>query len=500
MDMAQRTSPRVLLLVIGLVIAALVAVGIGWYATRSPELTSFYSQQLKWSDCEGGKCTSVKAPIDYENPENGTVTLQVKVLPATGKGGKSLFINPGGPGASVIGGFDDYMAEALGKEVRERYDIVAVDPRGVGSSEPLDCLSDKDLYALYADDQTPDDPGEERKFDKDWTLFGSQCRAESGDLAAHMTTKETARDFDIVRDALKAKTLDWFGFSYGARLGATYATLFPDKVGRMVLDGAEDPSLGTIEAYLTQSKGFEVALRAYVEDCVKETSCPLGSEPDAGIRNVVSLLESLDAEPLKTSDADRPLTQGMAEWGLGYPLYSETAWPDLTKALTAALKGDGTPLRTLGDDYLYYLPDDGTFADNGMEAFPLISCLDAEARVTAKEAPAHAQRFAKASPVFGKGMAWSMAWCSGLPKTDHSQIAIDAHESAPIVVIGTTRDPATPYKQSIALAKQLGSGVFVTREGDGHTAYDMGSNCIDQLVDAYLARGTIPEDKTVCKE
>jgi pimeloyl-ACP methyl ester carboxylesterase len=463
------------------------------------DLDSFYAQKLKWSECEEAKCSTVEVPIDYESPEEGTVTLQVRVIPATGKGGKHLFINPGGPGGSVIGGFEDYMADALSKDVRELYDVVAVDPRGVGSSEPLDCLSDEDLYALYADDQTPDDQGEQAKFDKQWKEFGSQCRAESGDLAGHMTTEETARDFDIVRDALKAKTFDWFGYSYGARLGATYATLFPGKVGRMVLDGAEDPSLGMTEALLTQSKGFEVALRAYVEDCVKQESCPLGSEPDAAIRKVISLLESLDTEPLKTSDADRPLTQGMAEWGLGYPLYDEASWPDLSKALTAAFKGDGTPLRALGDDYLYYL-EDGTFADNGMEAFPLISCLDADSRVTAEEALGHAEQFAKESPVFGKGMAWSLAWCGGIPMTDHPQIDIDAHESAPIVVLGTTRDPATPYEQSIALAKQLGSAVFVTREGDGHTAYDMGNGCIDKLVDTYLARGTVPKDKTVCNE
>jgi len=499
MDMARRPSPRILLLLFGLVIAALVAASIRWYVTRPSDLASFYSQQLKWSDCEGGKCTSIKAPIDYENPDNGTVTLQVKVFPATGKGGKSLFVNPGGPGAPVIGGFDEYMAEAFGKEVRERYDVVAVDPRGVGSSEPLDCLSDENLYQLWADDQTPDDQGEERKYHRQWKEFGSQCRAESGDLAAHMTTEETARDFDIVRDALKAKTFDWFGYSYGARLGATYASLFPDKVGRMVLDGAEDPSLGAIEAYLIQSKGFEVALRAYVEDCVKQESCPLGTEPDAAIRKVISLMESLDAEPLKTSDADRPLTQGMAEWGLGYPLYDEASWPALSEALTAALNGDGTPLRTLGDEYLSFL-EDGSFADNFMEAFPLIACLDWDDRVTAEEAPAHVKRYAKESPVFGKGMAWSLVWCGGMPESDHPQIDINAHDSAPIVVMGTTRDPATPYEQSIALAKQLGSAVFVTREGDGHTAYGMGNGCIDKLVDAYLARGTVPKDKTVCKE
>ncbi len=499
MDMAKRTSPRVLLLVIGLVIAALVAAGIGWYVTRPSDLASFYSQQPKWSDCEKAECTSVKVPIDYENPKNGTVTLQVKVFPATGKDGKRLFINPGGPGGSVIGGFDEYMVEALGKEVRERYDVVAVDPRGVGSSEPVDCLSDDELTQIYTDDQTPDDQGERDKLDKQWKEFGSQCRSESGDLAVHMTTEETARDFDIVRDALKAKTFDWFGYSYGARLGATYATLFPDRVGRMVLDGAEDPSMEWSEAVLVQSKGFEVALRAFVEDCVKQTSCPLGRQPDAAIRQVVSMLESLDTQPMKTSDTDRPLTEGLAYWGLIYPLYDQASWPDLDKALAAALDGDGTPLRTLADDYLYRL-EDGSFGDNIMESFPVITCLDAGSRDNAKAAPKLAERFAKASPVFGEAWAWGLVWCAGIPESDHPQIDIDAGESAPIVVLGTTRDPATPYEQSIALAKQLGSGVFVTREGDGHTAYDMGNDCIDKLVEAYLASGTVPKDKTVCKE
>ena len=464
------------------------------------DLDSFYAQKLKWSECEEAKCTSVEVPIDYENPDGGTVKLQVRVVPATGKGGKRLFINPGGPGGSVIGGYEDYVADALGKEVRERFDIVAVDPRGVGSSKPLDCLSDEDLYQLSADDPTPDDQGERSKFEKQWANFASQCRTRSGDLAAHMTTEETARDFDIVRDALGSKTFDWFGTSYGSRLGATYATLFPNRVGRMVLDAPEDPSLELVEATLVQSKGFEVALRAYVEDCVKRESCPLGTKPDAAIRKVSSLLESLDTQPMKTSDADRPLTENLASFGITWPLYDRAAWPDLTKALTAAFNGDGTPLLTSAHEYLYWIPEEESFGDNIMEVFPTVLCQDWEERVTAEEAPAHAKRFAKASPVFGESWAWGMVWCADIPKSDHPQPAIDASDAAPIVVIGTTRDPATPYEQSVALANQLGSAVHVTRDGDGHGAYDVGNSCIDDLVDAYLARGKVPENKTVCKE
>jgi pimeloyl-ACP methyl ester carboxylesterase len=463
-------------------------------------LDSFYAQKLDWSECEEAECTSVEVPIDYENPDGGSVKLQVRVIPATSKGGKHLFINPGGPGGSVIGGFEDYMADALGKDVRELYDVVAVDPRGVGSSEPIDCLSDEDLYQLNADDPTPDDQGERTKFDEQWKQFASECREKSGELVDHMTTEETARDFDIVRDALGSKTFDWFGFSYGTRLGATYATLFPNRVGRMVLDGADDPSLELVEATLIQSKGFEVALRAYVQDCVKQESCPLGTEPNAAIRKVSSLLESLDTKPMKTSDADRPLTENLASFGITYPLYDKEAWPDLTKSFAAAMDGNGTPLLDSAHEYFYWQPEEDSFGDNIFEVFPIVLCQDWEERVPAEDAPAHAKRFAKASPVFGESWAWGMVWCGGIPKSDHSQPAIDASESAPIVVIGTTRDPATPFAQSVALANQLGSAVHVTREGDGHGAYDVGSDCIDDLVDAYLASGKVPENKTVCKE
>ena len=504
-NLARPQVATVALMVTGTLLLASCTGGGEPDPTSSPkasptDLSRFYTQQLDWEKCEKGKCTTVKVPIDYENPKAGSVELQVKVHPATGEGGKRLFINPGGPGGSVIGGFDDYMADALGKDVRERYDVVAVDPRGVGSSEPIDCLSDKDLYQLNADDPTPDDQGERSKFEKQWTNFASQCRAKSGDLASHMTTEETARDFDIVRDALGSKTFDWFGFSYGSRLGATYATLFPNRVGRMVLDGAEDPSLELVEATLGQSKGFEVALRAYVEDCVKQESCPLGTKTDAAIQKVSSLLESLDTQPMKTSDADRPLTENLASFGITWPLYDRAAWPDLTKALAAALKGNGTPLLTSAHEYLSWIPEEDSFGDNISEVFPMVLCQDFEDRVTAEEAPAQAKRFAKVSPVFGESWAWGMVWCAGVPKSDYPQSAIDASGSAPIVVIGTTRDPATPYEQTVALANQLGSAVLVTRDGDGHGAYDVGNDCIDNLVDTYLARGTVPKNKTVCKE
>lgn len=494
--MARRTSPLVFLPILALIVAATAAAAAG-IALRGNHLARYYEQQLTWSTCDGGRCTTVDVPTDYAHPDDGTVRLSVRVIPATSGDGQSLFINPGGPGASVVGGFDDYMADALGEDVRKRYDIVAVDPRGVGQSDPIECVSDRDMYRLSAFDQTPDDQTERREFAKMWDRFGAGCRAKSGTLAVHMSTEETARDFDIVRAALGSDSFNWFGFSYGSRLGATYATLFPERVGRMVLDGAEDPSAEIVEWTEAQSNGYDVALRAFLDDCATRQSCPFSGEQSESIRKIAALLASLDSQPLKTDDAERPLTEGLAYWGLIWPLYAEEAWPDLSDALAAAFEVDGTPLRTLADDYLWRQPD-GSFGDNIGEVFPLLTCTDWKDRVQPADTPSYAQRFGKTSPIFGPAWAWGMIWCAGVPTSEHSQVAINADGSAPIVVIGTTRDPATPFEQSIALVKQLGSAVHVTLEGDGHGAYDTGSNCIDSLVDDYLAHGKVPKDGTVC--
>jgi pimeloyl-ACP methyl ester carboxylesterase len=497
--MQRRTSPLVLLPLLALAVAVVAGAGLGWYTGRDDDSdpAGFYGQEVEWRDCEGHQCTSVKVPIDHENPQAGSIQLKVKVIPATGSGGRHLFINPGGPGGSVIGGFDEYMADVLGDEVRDQYDIVAVDPRGVGASEPIDCLSDEALYELNEYDPSPDDARERDRFRTLWKNFAAGCREKSGDLADHMTTEETARDFDIIRDALGAKSFDWFGMSYGTRLGATYATLFPDRVGRMVLDAAEDPSLDFADLTLSQSKGFEVSLEAYIQDCIERGSCPLGSSTKTATQKVISLFEELDREPLKTADPDRPLTEGLASFGITSPLYDKSEWPRLTKAFTAAMNGDGAPFLELSDEYLGWTSED-TFADNIFEVFPLVLCQDEPGRVPPEDVVAHASRFAQDSPVFGESWAWSLAWCEGVATSDHAQPAVDASESAPIVVIGTTRDPATPYEQAVALTKQLGSAVLITREGDGHGGYDMGSSCVDDLVNRYLAEGTVPKRQIVC--
>lgn len=451
-------------------------------------LASFYSQDLDWEDCGKGRCADVEVPIEYENPDGDTTDLRVVVFEAKGKqDDRALFVNPGGPGGSAIG-YADYAREEFGKSVLKKYDIVGVDPRGVGKSSPIDCVTDKERIEAAESDPDPDTDAEIEESRKRFTAHGKGCVEDADSLASHVSTVEGARDLDVVRALVGAKTFDWFGASYGTMVGAAYATLFPDTVGRMVLDGAVDPSLDAVESSFRQTVGFQRALDAYVEDCVDEGDCPVGHDEDEAMDEIVGLLDKLEDKPMKT-ETYRKLTKGLALSGIASALYGKDGWEYLSGALDDALEGDGTALMFMGDAF-------GTD-----EVAPVINCLDNDERGTVADVKAAMPRFTKASRVFGEAGAWGAMGCAGWPiKSSHEFPDIDAAGADPILVIGTTRDPATPIEWSKALAAQLGSGVLVTRDGDGHTAYDSGNDCIDDLVDAFLVKGTVPENGTTCEK
>jgi len=463
-------------------------------------LEEFYAQKLSWDDCGEARCTTVEVPIDYEKPDGDTLKLQVKVIPAEGDGGRSLFVNPGGPGGEAQG-FADYLRGQLGEAVLDRYDVVGVDPRGVGQSTPIDCLSDRELDAYSSSEPDPDDPAEIEEYRAVTADFGKGCEEKSGALASHISTEEAARDFDVVRALLGSKTLDWFGASYGTELGATYATLFPKTVGRMVLDGAVDPSLTAEESAFGQTTGFQRALDAYIKDCVKQKTCPLGRDADAAEDKLIAFIDARDANPMDTGQ-ERRLTQGTTFYGIAVTLYNKSTWPALSQALTAAFQGDGSVLLRLNDAYFRRQPD-GSYSENLGEANPAINCLDAadDRKSTLEDVQDSLPRFRKESPVFGVALAWGALSCTDWPiKATHPQVGVDATGSKPIVVLGTTRDPATPYEWAKTLTDELGTAVLVTREGDGHTAYTSGNTCIKKLVDAYLVDGTVPKDGATCKD
>jgi pimeloyl-ACP methyl ester carboxylesterase len=367
----------------------------------------------------------------------------------------------------------------------------------VGESAPVDCLGDRELDELVAADPDPDTAPERSEFVRLSQALVTGCAERSGALASHVSTIEASRDMDVLRAALGDSTLDYFGASYGTELGATYAELFPERVGRFVLDGAIDPSLDFRELALGQAAGFETALRAYVEDCVKtQNPCFLGDSVEEGLARISDLLDQVDAKPLPTATG-RQLEIGNAFYGIVLPLYVRDYWFLLTSALGDALDGDGSALLRLSD--LYNSRGANGYTDNSREAFTAISCLDDPSSIPPDEVPAETPDFEKASPTFGDVFAWGLVSCRGEEaKSTEEPLELDGSGAAPIVVIGTTRDPATPYEWAKSLAEQLDSGVLITRDGDGHTGYNKGNECVDDAVHAYLLDGEVPDNGLSC--
>ncbi|MDF6043198.1 alpha/beta hydrolase [Streptomyces sp. JH14] len=465
-------------------------------------LKSYYAQHLNWRDCgvSGFQCATMKAPLDYAKPGGGDIKLAVSRKKATGPGKRigSLLVNPGGPGGSAIGYLQSYAGIGYPARIRARYDMVAVDPRGVARSEPVTCLTGPQMDAYTQVDQTPDDNAEVTKLSDSFEKFASGCEQHSAKILPHVSTVEAARDMDVLRALLGDEKLTYFGASYGTYLGATYAELFPDRAGRLVLDGAMDPSLTSIDMNREQTEGFETAFQSFAADCVKKANCPLGttSTADAATR-LKRLFADLDAKPVSTG-ASRRLGESLATTGVIAAMYDESSWPQLREALTGAQAGDGSGLLALSDSY-YEREPNGSYA-NLMFANAAVNCLDAPPAFAAPSAVDQAlPSFEKASPVFGKAFAWASLNCGHWPVgptgTPHQ---IHAKGASPIVVVGTTRDPATPYKWAKSLAGQLSSGRLLTYEGDGHTAYGRGSHCIDTAINTYLLDGTPPADGTRC--
>ncbi|MFH8445375.1 alpha/beta hydrolase [Streptomyces sp. NPDC018026] len=471
------------------------------------ELSPYYEQKLAWRDCgvPGFQCATMKAPLDYAKPAEGDVRLAVARKKATGPGKRlgSLLVNPGGPGGSAIGYLQQYAGIGYPAKVRAQYDMVAVDPRGVARSEPVECLDGREMDAYTRTDVTPDDAGETDELVDAYKEFAEGCGADAPKLLRHVSTVEAARDMDVLRAVLGDDKLTYVGASYGTFLGATYAGLFPDRTGRLVLDGAMDPSLPARRLNLEQTEGFETAFQSFAKDCVRQPDCPLGGKdttPDQVGKNLKSFFDDLDAKPLPAGDADgRKLTESLATTGVIAAMYDEGAWQQLRESLTAAIKEkDGAGLLILSDSY-YEREADGGYS-NLMFANAAVNCLDLPAAFSSPDEVRDAlPDFEKASPVFGEGLAWSSLNCAYWPvKPTGEPHRIEAAGATPIVVVGTTRDPATPYRWAEALSDQLASGHLLTYEGDGHTAYGRGSSCIDSAINTYLLTGTAPEDGKRC--
>ena len=462
-------------------------------------LEPFYQQVITWEDCGEFQCATAKAPLDWAAPSGEEIELALIRQPARKKSLGSLLINPGGPGAS---GFDTVAGAidlAVTGELQDRYDIVGFDPRGVGRSTAVSCLDpaelDKVLYGL---------PRSTRGTDEWLTAqneithaFGQACLARSGELLAHVGTVSAARDLDMLRAALGEEQLDYLGYSYGAYLGTVYAGTFPEHVGRLVLDGPIDPSLGDADMALAQAQGFEGALRAYLAACIPAATCPFAGTVDDGMASVRAVLDAVRKNPIPSNDG-RTLGADTLLISIAAPLYNVETWPVLDTVFTTVVAGRAETALAVADGYYGRTPE-GEYTSNQAEAFRAINCLDFEFQNNVAVMKERARELDRVAPYLGVYLNFGDLTCLSWPyHAEQPRGPIAAPGAAPMLVLGTTNDPSTPYAWAVAVATQLESGVLVTRTGDGHTAFNKGNACVDQTVEDYFVDGVVPPADVLC--
>jgi len=512
----MRISQRTSIAVLASAVAVALLAGCSLLAPPKPVVTpvgvpagleQYYGQRVDWQACKpaGMQCSTVTAPIDWADPSAGDIELAVVRLATTG-GQRigSLLMNPGGPGGSGVDLVQQAAEVVTSDALRDRFDIVGWDPRGVGRSTGVSCYDDADLDAyLYG---VPANPAgsdawlaEQVETEK---KFADACAKNTGALLGTIDVESNARDMDLLRAVLGDKKLDYLGFSYGTSFGAHYAELFPQNVGRLVLDGAVNPELGSSDTFTVQMGGFENAFRAYVSDCLTTTDCPFTGSLDEALAQASALFAGVEGRALKADDG-RQLTASTLGTALSYPLYDQQSWPALSQMLAQLGAGDATLALQFADGY-NSRNEDGSYADQSVAVYTAATCLDSTFGGGLDSTKSTLAAIEAAAPTVGKYVAYGdwvhidiacQNWAYPSVVTPH---AITADGAAPILVLGTTNDPATPYAWAQAMAEQLSSGVLVTREGEGHTAYGQGNACIDGTVDDYLIDGTVPQADPLC--
>ncbi|MGY6022983.1 alpha/beta hydrolase [Streptomyces spinosirectus] len=477
------------------------------------------AQKLDWKDCpapspaegDGGspsplphggtwQCATMKAPLDWNKPKGDTIGLALIRAKSSGAENRrigSLIFNFGGPGGSGVATLPSFGQDYA--TLRTRYDLVSFDPRGVGRSAPVECEDDQQLDAYFQQDATPDDARERTDYVDNTKEFNAACEKNSEKVLPHVRTTDAARDMDLMRQVLGDDKLHYFGISYGTELGGVYAHLFPKKVGRAVFDAVVDPTQDAEQSSLGQAKGFQLALDNFAKDCTsKTTDCPVGDTAQDVKDRIAKLLKDLDRKPI-SGIFPRRLTETAATNGIAQALYSKDFWQYLTEGLVQAYQGDGRILLALSDS-LNGRNENGEYS-NLAAANVAINCADDKARYN----PAFVQRklpeFRSASPLFGDFLAWSMVSCTdwAVPgAANHPDVS--APGAAPILVVGNTGDPATPYEGAKNMVDSLGPGVGVelTYKGQGHGSYDSKNKCVQAAVNGYLLNGKVPKAGTVC--
>ncbi|HEX4443526.1 MAG TPA: alpha/beta hydrolase [Galbitalea sp.] len=470
------------------------------------DIAPYYHQVLTWKSCGSGfQCTDATAPLDWSKPSGAKIKLAlIRHLATDGHPLGSLLVNPGGPGGSGYDFIKNSLTFAVDKTLENNYDIVGFDPRGVNHSSAVKCYTNPKVLDNFIYDIPKGAIGSDEWItneEQDNKKFGEDCAKLTGPLLGHVDTESAAKDLDLLRAALGDKKLDYLGYSYGTLLGQTYANLFPKKTGRLVLDGVVDPTVTPFELDEDQAKGFELDLRAFLKKCPSMKGCPFKGTVAQSEASIRGLLNKLDVSPIKNSDG-RELGSETMFTAIIFPLYNTANWSYLVDLFNDVDSGSARVAFILADAY-NDRNSDGTYEDNETEAFEAINCLDYPSDPNVATMRSQAAQLNAAAPVFGHLMAYGGTGCFDWPyKPTRTAGALHADGSAPIIVIGTTGDPATPYAMAQHVATLLQNGHLITYHGDGHTAYNKdhsaADECVNTAVDNFFVHGTVPKTDPEC--
>lgn len=460
---------------------------------------------LSWTKCTGTRapdepflCATMNAPLDYRHPEADTVPIALVKLPATADSTEGVILtNPGGPGASGVDFLVGYGQSMVNRHELAAFDLVGFDPRGVERSGGLRCQSNAELDKYAYVDPTPDSPAEKSLYDEASGAFERACTKKYGSKLRHYSTENVARDMDLIRASMGYSEMNYIGISYGTYLGGVYATLFPDRVRSMVLDGPFDPQGDTVEQkFTTQAKGFEDAFNNWVKWCEGESSCAFSSSDIAGRYD--RLIDALDARPLRLEDG-REANNVVMETATNSAMYTRSSWPALAFALADAESGNGARMMRLADAY-NERDDDGTYTTLS-QAFPIIRCASGFGSPAVKDAAALVKRIKEVAPRYARDVEesdFTTRECDGLMK-DPKMVEIGYSGDARFLVIGGENDPATPFRWAEEMATRLGSQArLVSFSGEGHSQI-LQSRCVDGHVRDFMASRTyLPAEGAVC--
>ena len=478
------------------VILLVVVLAVGSFPTylhlhsNSWNIQKFQSQHLNWKSCYTSlECTTLVVPVDYNKIDDQVFHLQVLRHKASNTKNYlgAIVVNPGGPGGSGV----DYAWDAeniVSTAISSRFDIVGFDPRGVNTSEPLRCLSDKQEDIYIANDGKAQTPKEINAMVATAKFFATTCAAKAGNRLGHYSTLETAKDMELLRIALGQPKLNYLGKSYGTFLGTLYAALYPESMGRFVLDGAIDPNASVSDQNLIQAVGFDQDLKDFVKQ-----------DKRFSIAKILTLIDFAATNHLATTN-HRIATPALVVTGIASSLYDPSSgWPELSKALDQAIsQKNPTKLLALADEY-DGRDSSGHYVDNQSDISQVINCLDWTDPRSLAEISADQARYALAAPIFGPFLTYAGLTCHYWQTPPvRSPVSLRSLVTPPLLVIGVTRDPATPYAWAVSLHKELLNSQLLTFDGDGHTGHNRGNTCIDSVVDHYFLTGQIPKKSLFC--